>query len=85
MRFDHTWDTIQLTDVLKRLWSQRPKGKPLMGGVTLFELIERRGSTTSLFGELNEVVDRLNSALAVARSIFGGAQPALDSAPMRIV
>ena len=30
MRFDHTWDTIQLSDVLERLWSQRPKGKPLM-------------------------------------------------------
>jgi DNA polymerase-4 len=90
MRFDHTWDTIQLCDVLERLWSQRPKGKPLMVGVTLFELLERRGSTPSLFGEdirrdrLNEVVDRLNSRFGGNTIYFGGAQSALDSAPMRI-
>jgi DNA polymerase-4 len=90
MRFDHTWDTIQLCAVLERLWSQRPKGKPLMVGVTLFELLERRGSTPSLFGEdirrdrLNEVVDRLNSRFGGNTIYFGGAQSALDSAPMRI-
>jgi DNA polymerase-4 len=61
-----------------------------MVGVTLFELLERRGSAPSLFGEdirrdrLNEVVDRLNSRFGGHTIYVGGAQSALDSAPMRI-
>ncbi len=91
IRFDHSWDTLQLTDVLQRLWSQRPAGrKPLMVGVTLFDLRERRGTTPSLFGEdvrrdrLNEAVDRLNARFGSNTVYFGAAQPALDAAPMRI-
>ena len=92
LRFDPTWDMVQLTRVLARLWSNRPKStpKPLMVGVTLVDLRERGGYTPSLFGEdlrrdrLNEVVDRLNARFGGNTLYFGGAQPALDSAPMRI-
>ena len=90
--FDHTSDTLTLTDVLNLLWEKKPavRDDPLAVGVTLTRLVEAAYHTPSLFdtgiarSKLNATVDKLNARFGKNAVYFGGAHDALQSAPMRI-
>ncbi|MES2365290.1 MAG: DNA polymerase [Pseudomonadota bacterium] len=90
--FDHTSDTLTLTDVLNLLWEKKPavRDDPLAVGVTLTRLVEAAYHTPSLFdtgiarSKLNATVDKLNARFGKNAVYFGAAHDALQSAPMRI-
>lgn len=90
--FDHTSDTLTLTDVLDLLWQKKPAARddPLAVGVTLTRLVEAAYHTPSLFdtgiarSKLNATIDKLNTRFGKNAVYFGAAHDALQSAPMRI-
>jgi len=92
MSFLETQDTLDFIRVFDLLWQRRPSSAsaPLAVGVTLFHLTATRNATPSLPQleisrlALDQAVDKLNQCYGKNTVYFGGAQPALDSAPMRI-
>lgn len=92
LKLDPSDDTLELLHVLKQLWQRRPCNTPplLRVGVVLTELLEKRGHSLSLFGDvynreqLNTTMDSINEKFGRNSVYFGGAHLARDSAPMRI-
>ncbi len=93
VEFDPCDDTRALLRRLAGLLAMRRDTAPVLAvGVTLGRLIERAQSSGSLFGAseerdaraLNGVIDRINRRYGHNKIYFGGAQDALDAAPMRI-
>jgi DNA polymerase-4 len=91
MSFLETQDTLDFIRVFDLLWQRCPSSlSPLAVGVTLFRLTATHNATLNLPQmkisrvALDEAVDRLNLAYGRNTVYFGGAQTALDSAPMRI-
>ena len=92
MSFLETQDTIDFIRVFDLLWKRYPSNAPppLAVGVTLFHLTAVHNVTPNLpkweisRGALHEAMDRLNQCYGKNTVYFGGAQAALDSAPMRI-
>lgn len=72
------------------LATRRDRATPLAVGVVLADLVQREGSSGDLFSHhhedraLTEVMDRINRRFGNNRIFFGGAQDAMDAAPMRI-
>jgi DNA polymerase-4 len=90
-RLDAADDSRLLLHALSGLLANRRDRKPpLAVGVVLGGLADRIGSSGDLFshrGEnraLTEVVDRINRRYGNNRVYFGGAQEAMEAAPMRI-
>jgi DNA polymerase-4 len=92
IRFVETQGTLDFIRAFRLVWSRRPVSlpPPLWVGVTLFNLTAAQNVTPNfpqLIGSraaLDEAVDRLNVRYGRNSVYFGGAQPAADSAPMRI-
>jgi DNA polymerase-4 len=90
--FNATQDTMELLKAFTTLWGRRSyvPSPPLMVGVTLTRLGEEQHRTLSLFGgemkstSFNKAIDKLNERYGKNTIYFGGAQPALEAAPMRI-
>jgi DNA polymerase-4 len=94
MSFLETQDTLDFIRVFGLLWQRRPSSPPppLAVGVTLFHLAAAHNVTPNLpqlessrLGKtLDQAMDKLNQCYGRNTVYFGGAQPALDSAPTRI-
>jgi len=94
MSFLETQETLDFIRVFGLLWRRRPASlpPPLAVGVTLFHLTAAHNITRSLprmelsrwDGALDQAMDKLNQCYGKNTIYFGGAQPALDSAPTRI-
>jgi DNA polymerase-4 len=92
MSFLETQDTLDFIRVFGLLWQRCPAGEmpPLAVGVTLFHLTAAHNITPNLPRfepsrvALDRAMDRLNQCYGKNTVYFGGAQPALDSAPSRI-
>jgi DNA polymerase-4 len=90
--FLETQETLDFIRVFDLLWQRCPSSlpPPLAVGVTLFHLTAAHNVTPNLpQGEpsrlaLDQAMDRLNQCYGKNTVYFGGAQPALDSAPTRI-
>ena len=90
-RLDNTDDSRALLRALMSLLAERHDRKPpLAVGVTLTQLLERAGSSGSLFPDVNEnpaltrLIDRINGRYGNNKIFFGGSHEAMASAPMRI-
>jgi DNA polymerase-4 len=87
-----TQDTLDFIRAFDLLWKRCPSNlpPPLAVGVTLFHLTAVRNITPSLPQldvsrlALDQAMDKLNQCYGKNTVYFGGAQPALDSAPTRI-
>lgn len=92
MTFLETQDTLDFIRIFDLVWQRRPRqaSPPLAVSVTFFNLRAAHNVTPALPAwdgsrlPLDQAVDRLNQAFGKNTVYFGGAQPALDSAPMRI-
>ena len=92
IRFLETQDTLDFIRVFELVWKRCPPSfpPPLAVGVTLFHLVAVHNATLNLPGwavsrtALDQAVDKLNLCYGKNTVYFGGAQGALDSAPMRI-
>jgi DNA polymerase-4 len=94
MSFLETQDTLDFIRVFGLLWQRRPSSlpPPLAVGVTLFHLTPAHNVTPNLAqlelshvdGALDQAMDKLNQCYGKNTVYFGGAQPALDSAPTLI-
>src|SRR5262249_537953 len=93
LTFRETQDTFELMQIFNQLWEQRPRlSKPLMIGITFFDLVAENNYTPSLFSEigaekrqrLSLVTDQINARFGKLAVYFGAAHQARDSAPMRI-
>jgi DNA polymerase-4 len=94
MSFLETQETLDFIRVFGLLWRRRPSSlpPPLAVGVTLFHLTAAHNITRNLprmelsrwDGALDQAMDKLNQCYGKNTIYFGGAQPALDSAPTRI-
>jgi len=93
--FDATQDTVELAQVLDRLWEQRPMGpthaRPFFVGVTLTRLEHARDHTPSLFATppgrrttLLRAADALNLRYGNGAIYWATAHEARAAAPMRI-
>ena len=92
MRFLETRETIDFIRIFDLLWQGRPRDypPPLAVGVAFFHLTSAGNLTMNLPSlevshlALDEAMDRLNVGYGRNTVYFGGAHPALDSAPARI-
>jgi len=92
IRFLETQDTLDFIRVFDLLWQRCPPHSPppLAVGVTLFHLTAVPNVTPNLPQleisrlALDQAMDKLNQCYGKNTVYFGGAQAALDSAPMRI-
>ena len=92
MSFLETQDTLDFIRVFGLLWQRCPVSAPppLAVGVTLFHLTAAHNVTPNLPQlessrvALDQAMDKLNQCYGKNTVYFGGAQPALDSAPTRI-
>jgi DNA polymerase IV len=92
--FRETQDTFELMQIFNQLWRQRshPLSKPLMVGISFFDLVAENNYTPSLFREcgaekrqrLSTVTDQINARLGKLAVYFAAAHQARNSAPMRI-
>ncbi len=92
--FLETQDTLELSHALSQLWERRPpRSEPLlMVGVALFDLVDEKNYTPSLFTrnrgskhrQLTAAMDQINRRLGKNAAYFAASHLAADSAPMRI-
>jgi len=94
LTFRETQDTFELMQIFNQLWRQRPHPlrKPLLVGVSFFDLVAENNYTPSLFQEqggekrrrLSTVTDQINARFGKLAVYFAAAHQARNSAPMRI-
>jgi DNA polymerase-4 len=94
LTFRETQDTFELMQIFNQLWRQRPYPlrKPLLVGVSFFDLVAENNYTPSLFQEqgaekrrrLSTVTDQINAHFGKLAVYFAAAHQARNSAPMRI-
>jgi DNA polymerase-4 len=91
IKLDDNDDTRLMLRLLTQALAQRRDRRPLLAvGVTLIHLNPRGHTSGSLFAdehggrELNTLIDRINRKYGNNKIYFGGAQDALEAAPMRI-
>jgi DNA polymerase-4 len=93
LTFRETQDTFELMQIFDQLWKQQPRlAKPLMVGITFFDLVAENNYTPPLFREigaekrrrLSIVTDQINARFGKLAVYFAAAHQARDSAPMRI-
>ncbi len=92
-------DTLTLIQILENLWKKAlgspegraasQAGRPLKVGVTLYDLIEERFHTESLFEdrkrvEVSKAMDRVNEKYGRYTLYFAGIHENVESAPTRI-
>jgi DNA polymerase-4 len=82
-------DTLTMLEALQSLWKQRPSGKPLAVGVTLFDLVPGHLHNLALFddpkrGRLAQAMDAINFKYGTDTVYFGGVHAVKSAAPTRI-
>ncbi len=90
--FNYTQNTTEFIKALNLMWGKNSCNKyiPTAVGVVLYNLLEERYATFSLFEDyeknksLYKAVDLLNRRYGTTTLYFGGSHTAKDSAPMRI-
>jgi DNA polymerase-4 len=82
-------DTLTMLEALQVLWEQRPAGKPLAVGATLFDLVPAHLHNLSLFedpkrAKLMQAMDAINAKFGTDKVYFGGVHQVKHAAPTRI-
>jgi len=83
-------DTLTMLEMFNRVWPRHPPGKPLLVGVTLFDLIASDCATQSLFADdrrrlrLSLAMDAINAKCGAYAIYPAEVFCALDAAPTRI-
>jgi len=82
-------DTLTMLEALQVLWQQRPAGKPLGVGATLFDLVPAYLHNLSLFEDpkrdkLMQAMDAINLKFGTDKVYFGGIHGVKQAAPTRI-
>ncbi|MDZ7362877.1 MAG: DNA polymerase [candidate division KSB1 bacterium] len=82
-------DTLTMLEALHVLWQQKPAGKPLGVGVTLFDLVPAHLHNLSLFEDpkrarLMQAMDAINVKFGTDKVYFGGMHHVKHAAPTRI-
>lgn len=82
-------DTLTMLEALQVLWQQRPAGKPLAVGATLFDLVPAHLHNLSLFEDpkrarLMHAIDSINAKFGTDKVYFGGIHGVKHAAPTRI-
>lgn len=80
-------DTATLLGILQRIWQNAPAGKPILVGVTLYDLIPDHHHTLCLFNEdsrtdrLANIMDTVNARFGNDTLYLGGIHHTRGSAP----
>lgn len=82
-------DTLTMLEALHVLWQQKPAGKPLGVGATLFDLVPAHLHNLSLFedpkrAKLMQAMDAINVKFGTDKVYFGGMHHVKHAAPTRI-
>jgi len=83
-------DTISLLETFHKLWKKCPTGKPVMVGVSLYDLVPDNLHTAALFPEeqkrsqLSRAIDSINAKYGSNALYLGGVHYVRDAAPTRI-
>jgi DNA polymerase-4 len=83
-------DTISLQETFQKLWKGCPTGKPVMVGVSLYDLVPDNLHTASLFPEeqkrsqLSRAIDSINAKYGNNAVYLGGVHHVREAAPTRI-
>jgi DNA polymerase-4 len=83
-------DTISLLETFHKLWKKCPTGKPVMVGVSLYDLVPDNLHTAALFPEeqkrsqLSRAIDSINAKYGSNALYLGGVHHVRDAAPTRI-
>ncbi len=82
-------DTLTMLEALHILWEQKPIGKPLGVGATLFGLVPAHLHNLSLFedpkrAKLMQAMDAINVKFGADKVYFGGMHHVKHAAPTRI-
>jgi DNA polymerase IV len=83
-------DTISLQETFHKLWKGCPAGKPVMVGVSLYDLVPDNLHTAALFPEeqkrsqLSRAIDSINAKYGSNAVYLGGVHHVREAAPTRI-
>ena len=84
-------DTITLLETFLKMWKSCPAGKPIMIGVTLYDLVPEELHNLSMFepearkrGTLSQVMDAINTKYGSHTLYLGGLHNVRNAAPLRI-
>ncbi|MGB6387841.1 MAG: DNA polymerase [Terriglobales bacterium] len=83
-------DTISLLETFHKLWKGCPTGKPVMVGVSLYDLVPDNLHTATLFPEeqkrnqLSRAIDSINAKYGSNAVYLGGVHHVREAAPTRI-
>jgi DNA polymerase IV len=83
-------DTISLLETFHKLWKGCPMGKPVMVGVSLYDLVPDSLHTAGLFPEeqkrsqLSRAIDSINAKYGSNALYLGGVHHVREAAPTRI-
>lgn len=82
-------DTISLLETFHKLWKTCPAVKPVMVGVSLYDLVPDNLHTASLFSEgkrnqLSQTMDSINAKYGSNALYLGGIHHVREAAPTRI-
>jgi DNA polymerase-4 len=83
-------DTISLLETFHKLWKGCPTGKPVMVGVSLYDLVPDNLHTAALFPEeqkrnqLSRAIDSINAKYGSNAVYLGGVHHVREAAPTRI-
>jgi DNA polymerase-4 len=83
-------DTISLLETFHKLWKGCPTGKPVMVGVSLYDLVPDNLHTAALFPEeqkrnqLSRAIDSINAKYGSNAVYLGGVHHIREAAPTRI-
>ena len=89
-RISECQDTLFLLQTFLKLWKQCPIGKPVMIGVSLYDLVPENLHTADLFseeqrrGQLSRAMDSINAKYGNNTVYLGGVHHVRDAAPPRI-
>jgi DNA polymerase IV len=83
-------DTISLLESFHRLWKGCPAGKPMMVGISLYDLVPDNLHTTALFpdeqkrSQISRAMDSINAKYGGNALYLGGIHRVREAAPTRI-
>lgn len=83
-------DTISLMETFRKVWKGCPRGKPMMVGVSLYDLVPDNLHTAALFSDeqkrsqLSLAIDSINAKYGSNALYLGGIHNVREAAPTRI-
>lgn len=89
LKLSECQDDLTLLAALKKLWVQKPKGKPLAVGINLSDLVPNALNNLSLFDDpkrqkLIASIDKINAKYGIEKVYFGSIHHVKGAAPTRI-